>query len=34
MLDGVVVMKVLMAMLENLKGSIDEALLYIVKICF
>ena len=33
MLDGVVVMKVLIAMLENLKGRIDEALQYILKIC-
>ena len=32
-LDGIVVMKVLIAMLENLKGRIDEALPYILKIC-
>jgi hypothetical protein len=32
-LDGVVVMKVLIAMIENLKGRIDEAILYIIKIC-
>ena len=29
-LDGIVVMKVLIAMLENLKGRIDEALPLIV----
>lgn len=34
MLDGVVVMKVLIAMLENLSGGrIDEALPYILRIC-
>ncbi|CDW76775.1 UNKNOWN [Stylonychia lemnae] len=32
-LDGIVIMKVLIAMLENLKGRIDEALQYILKIC-
>jgi hypothetical protein len=30
MLDGIVVMKVLIAMLENLSGKIDEALPYII----
>ena len=33
MLDGVVIMKVLMAMLENLKGLIDEALPHVLRIC-
>ena len=32
-LDGIVVLKVLIAMLENLKGKIDEALPYIIKLC-
>jgi len=32
-LDGIVIMKVLIAMLENLKGRIDEAIPYILKIC-
>jgi len=34
MLDGIVCMKVLIAMLENLgSGTIDEALPYIIRIC-
>jgi hypothetical protein len=34
MLDGVVVMKVLIAMLENISGGrIDEAVPYILRIC-
>jgi hypothetical protein len=33
MLDGVVVMKILIAMVENLRGRIDEAIPYIIKIC-
>lgn len=33
MLDGVVIMKVLMAMLENLKGRIDEALPHVLRVC-
>ena len=32
-LDGIVVMKVLIAILENLKGRVDEAVLYIMRIC-
>lgn len=32
MIDGIVIMKILIAMLENLKGQIDEALPYIIKI--
>ena len=32
-LDGIVIMKVLIAMIENLQGRIDEALPYIVNIC-
>lgn len=32
-LDGIVIMKIVIAMLENLKGKIDEALPYILKIC-
>lgn len=32
MIDGIVIMKVLIAMLENLKGRIDEAIPYIIKI--
>ena len=32
-IDGIVIMKVLIAMLENLKGRIDEAIPYILKIC-
>jgi hypothetical protein len=33
MLDGVVIMKVLMAMLENLKGQIDEAIPHVLRVC-
>ena len=34
MLDGIVMMKVIIAMLENISGGrIDEALPYILKIC-
>jgi hypothetical protein len=32
-LDGVIAMKVLLAMVENLRGKIDEAIPYIIKIC-
>ena len=32
-IDGIVIMKVVIAMLENLKGRIDEALPYVLKIC-
>lgn len=32
MIDGIVVMKILIAMLENLKGQVNEALPYIIKI--
>lgn len=32
-LDGIVLMKVLIAMIENLKGMIDEALPFVLKIC-
>jgi hypothetical protein len=31
-IDGIVIMKILIAMLENLKGKIDEALPYIIKL--
>lgn len=31
--DGIVIMKILIAMLENLQGKIDEAIPYIIKIC-
>jgi hypothetical protein len=32
-LDGIVAMKILIAMIENLRGKIDEAIPYIIKIC-
>lgn len=31
--DGIVVMKVIIAMLENLQGRIDDALGYLMKVC-
>lgn len=31
-IDGIVIMKIMIAMLENLQGKIDEALPYILKI--
>lgn len=33
MLDGIVIMKVLIAMLENMRGKIDEAVPLIISIC-
>lgn len=31
-IDGIVIMKILIAILENLQGRVDEALPYIIKI--
>ena len=31
--DGIAAMKIIIAMLENLQGRIDEALPYILKLC-
>lgn len=30
--DGIVIMKIIIAMIENLQSKIDEAILYILKI--
>lgn len=32
-LDGVIILKIVIAMLENLTGEIDEALPIIIRIC-